>query len=264
VTLHHSPAGLANLYADMGRELAPHHRTADALASVARAAATRVPGVEWASVTRGHKGSFVTVAATDPAAHQVDQIQYDLGTGPCVDAILQETVFLTGDLGADRRWPEFGQRALATAGVHSMLSFRLFLEEDDLIAGLNLYATQKDAFDDDAQTIGTLVATHGALAISAAAARELAAHLQRALQSNRDIGVAMGVLMTEHKITRSQAFDLLRIASQNTNRRLADIAVEVGDTGTLDLPGQPHPRRITARTPQRAEPTTPPDHIRYT
>jgi hypothetical protein len=28
------------------------------------------------------------------------------------------------------------------------------------------------------------------------------------------------------------------VASQNTNRKLADIAVEVGDTGSLDLPGQ--------------------------
>jgi hypothetical protein len=47
----------------------------------------------------------------------------------------------------------------------------------------------------------------------------------------------MGVLMNRHKISRSQAFDLLRVASQNTNRKLADIAVDVADTGVLDLPG---------------------------
>jgi hypothetical protein len=268
VTLGQSPAGLATLYSDIDRDLAPHRRTADALAAVAGAAATRVPGAEWASITRGRGGSFETVAATDPAAYQVDQIQYELGTGPCVDAILQETVFSTGDLGADRRWPEFGRRAVAAAGVHSMLSFRLFLEDEyDLIAGLNLYSRRKDAFDKEAQTVGTLLATHGALAVSAAAARERAAQLQQALLTNREIGVAMGVLMNQHKITRRQAFDLLRIASQNTNRKLADIAVEVGDTGTLDLPGQAAPgrRRTAARTsPWRAgvEGAVAPDHSR--
>jgi len=237
VTFHQSPGGLATLFADIGRQLTAHVRTDDALAAVAEISVLRVPGAEWASVTRGRNGSFETVAATDPAALRADNIQYELGTGPCVDAILQRTVFRTGDLGADPRWPKFGSRA-AELGVRSMLSFRLFLEDDDLIAGLNLYATSREAFDDTAQTIGTLLATHGALAVRAAAARELAAHLQHALTTNREIGVAMGVLMNRYKITRTQAFDLLRVASQNTNRKLAHIAVEVGDTGTLDLPGQ--------------------------
>jgi hypothetical protein len=237
VIFDQSPAGLATLFADIGHQIAAHDGADGALAALAEISVQRVPGAERASVTRGRKGSFETVAATDPAALRADHIQYELGTGPCVDAILQQTVFRTGDLGTDPRWPEFGRRA-AEVDVHSMLSFRLFLEDDDLIAGLNLYATAREAFDDDAQIIGTLLATHGALAVSAAAARELAAHLQRALTTNREIGVAMGVLMNQHKITRTQAFDLLRVASQHTNRKLADIAVEVGDAGTLDLPRQ--------------------------
>lgn len=211
----------------------------------------RVPGAEWASVTQGRHGSFETVAATDPAALRADLIQYELGTGPCVDAILLQTVFRTGDVGADPRWPEFGARA-AEAGVRSMLSFRLFLEDDDLLAGLNIYAAAREAFDDNAQTVGTLLATHGALAISVAAARERAAQLQHALTTNREIGVAMGVLMNQYKITRTQAFDLLRVASQNTNRKLADIAVDIGDSGTLELPGQESVRhRRPASAPRR-------------
>ena len=45
--------------------------------------------------------------------------------------------------------------------------------------------------------------------------------------------------MMKHKLTRQQAFDLLRVASQHSNRKLRDIAVEVADTGTLDLPSTP-------------------------
>lgn len=245
MTLDQSPEGLATLYADIGRQLVAHARVDDALAAVTQVSVARLPSTDWASISRGRHGSFETVACTDPAAAEIDDIQYELCSGPCVDAILQDAVFRTGDLGADPRWPKFGQRA-AEAGVYSMLSYRLFLEDDedeDLIAGLNLYATRKDAFDEDAQTIGTLLAAHGALAISAAAARERAAQLKRALRSSRDIGVAMGVLMTQHKITRAQAFDLLRVTSQHTNRKLRDIAVEVADTGALDIPRRSAPKR---------------------
>ena len=39
--------------------------------------------------------------------------------------------------------------------------------------------------------------------------------------------------MSEYKISRSRAFDLLRIASQNSNRKLRDVAADVAHTGTL-------------------------------
>lgn len=236
MTFDQSPAGLTTLFADIGRDLHAYGTTADAVSAVAQIAVKRVPGSEWASITQGVNGAFRTIASTHPEAAAVDGIQYGLGTGPCVDAIRAVTVFRTGDLGSDSRWSEFGRRAVATADVHSMLSFRLLIEYDDMIAGLNLYATERHAFDDAAQVVGTLLATHAGMAISAAAARERADHLQRALAASRDIGVAMGVLMGEHKISRDQAFDLLRIISQHANRKLADIAVEVGDTGTLSLP----------------------------
>ena len=58
-------------------------------------------------------------------------------------------------------------------------------------------------------------------------------NLEYALTTNRDIGVAMGVLMTRYHLARDQALDLLRITSQRNNRKLHDIAVEVADTGTL-------------------------------
>ncbi|MDQ1743320.1 MAG: hypothetical protein QOE23_1659, partial [Pseudonocardiales bacterium] len=54
--------------------------------------------------------------------------------------------------------------------------------------------------------------------------------------SNRQIGVAMGVLMSRQHVTRQQAFDLLRIASQHSHRKLADVAMDVCDTGILDYP----------------------------
>ena len=45
----------------------------------------------------------------------------------------------------------------------------------------------------------------------------------------------MGILMNKHRFTRQAAFDVLRVASQNANRKVADLAVEVADTGTLTI-----------------------------
>lgn len=45
----------------------------------------------------------------------------------------------------------------------------------------------------------------------------------------------MGILMHQHRLTRDQAFDLLRVASQDSNRTLADIASDVAETGELSI-----------------------------
>ena len=228
-----SPAELVAEFTELGRQLVAPRDREEALAAVTGLAVERIPGADWASITEGGRGRFATVATTDEAARQVDQIQYELGTGPCVDAILKDVTFRTGDLRHDHRWPEFGRRAADEYGVASMLSLRLYLENDDRIAGLNIYSTKPDAFDEHAEMVGTLLATHGSLAVTAAIDRAEATNLRRALINSRDIGTAMGVLMATYKVTRDEAFDLLRITSQRSNRKLVDIAAEVSRVGGL-------------------------------
>jgi DNA-binding response OmpR family regulator/two-component sensor histidine kinase len=67
-------------------------------------------------------------------------------------------------------------------------------------------------------------------------AQQTATQLQAALTSNRQIGVAVGVLMSREKLTSERAFDLLRLRSNNTNRKLRDVAEEVALTGQLSPP----------------------------
>ncbi|WP_299960620.1 ANTAR domain-containing protein [uncultured Modestobacter sp.] len=58
-------------------------------------------------------------------------------------------------------------------------------------------------------------------------------HLQKAVQSNRRIGMALGILMTHHQLTEAEAFNRLVQSSQQQNRKLAAIAEEVIYTGHL-------------------------------
>lgn len=58
-------------------------------------------------------------------------------------------------------------------------------------------------------------------------------HLERALDSNRVIGTALGILMATQKITSEEAFMCLKRASQHSNRKLREIAEDVIYTGAL-------------------------------
>lgn len=194
-----------------------------------------IPGAEYAGITVGGAGrGFATVPATDDVVLVADGIQYELGSGPCVDAVLQQAIFNAPDLRSEQRWPEFARRAVDVTGIVSMLSLRLYMEDDrGLIAGLNAYSRTPGAFDEVSETIALLIATHGALAVSSAAAQQKVRNLEQALKTRTDIGIAMGVLMATHKVTRDQAFDLLRLASQHGHRKVAEIAQQVAENGAL-------------------------------
>ena len=156
--------------------------------------------------------------------------------------MLDDSVYRVGDLVASKRWAEFGRRASSEYGIHSMLSVRIYLEDSDVLAGINLYSSARDAFDEADQVTATLLAKHGALALTAANRQNKIDNLERALETSRTIGMAMGILMASHKVVADQAFDLLRIASQTQSRKLAEIATAVVETGALELPPTPPPR----------------------
>jgi GAF domain-containing protein len=233
---------LAERFTELGRDLRSHKSIDEVLRTITSRAYQLVPSAEHVAVSRGRKGNFETVASTSDVPPQVDQIQYDLHSGPCVDAILEDHTFRVGDLVTTQKWAEFGRRAAAEHGIHSMLSVRMYLEDDDLLAGLNLYSTAREAFDESDETTAALLATHGALALTAARRQDKIENLERALVTSRRIGVAIGILMARQMVTEEQAFDLLRIASQNSHRKLYDIAEEVAHTGALDVPPVPRAR----------------------
>ncbi len=57
--------------------------------------------------------------------------------GPCIDAIKEHEVFQTGDLRNEKRWPNFAMRAHDETGVCSIVSIRLFIEEDTMVPSIS-------------------------------------------------------------------------------------------------------------------------------
>jgi transcriptional regulator with GAF, ATPase, and Fis domain len=141
----------------------------------------------------------------------------------------QQQTVRVDDLAADPRWPELTRRATAELGVASMLSFQLFVHDNDLGA-LNLLARRPGATTDESERIGPLLASHAAIAVADALDTN---HITTALGSRDVIGQAKGILMERHEITPAMAFALLAKTSQDTNRTLHEVAEILARTGSL-------------------------------
>lgn len=84
----------------------------------------------------------------------------------------------------------------------------------------------------------------GRLAAALEAERNKTQNLTVALESNREIGQAIGILMARRRITSEQAFDRLRAVSQRTHRKLRELAEDVVETGILEGGAVPRSLRI--------------------
>jgi transcriptional regulator with GAF, ATPase, and Fis domain len=232
--------GLAEVFADIARQLQAQDSSGKVQDRISRAAVDTVDGCDHAAISLVHRrGAIETVSATDDVPLRVDAIQYEVGQGPCLGAITEHQVFQVDDLAEDPRWPPFSRRAAEETGVRSMLSFRLFVATSTFGA-LNLYSRKRKAFDEHACAVGSILAAHAAIAMQAAREQHRAEHLGQAVESNREIGMAMGVIMALRGLPRDEAFTLLRRASQHLNRKLRDVAAEVVDTGQLpERPASP-------------------------
>lgn len=193
----------------------------EALALIVAGAVQTVPGAEHAGVSllRGD-GSIISYTPSSETVTEVDQLQSTYREGPCVTALWDEHTVVVDDLSAEAaRWPRFAPDA-AAHGIASMLSFQLFSREDTLGA-LNLYSTERKGFTPDSQTLGSLFASHAAMALGEA---QHAAHLHEALATRDVIGQAKGVLMERFGLDAAGAFAMLVRSSQQTNLKLVEVA----------------------------------------
>lgn len=214
---------IADAAADLARQDGPPAML-ERIAAQARRAVAKCDEV-GITVVRARQ-RVETLAATSNLAAALDHLEYELGEGPCLHAIDDSTPVLVDDVGTDRRWPRFGPRA-AALGVGSILAAPLVAPRG-VLGALNFYAVAPDAFDADDELVAQAFATHAGIALAHA---ELEANLRIGLSTREEIGRAVGILMERHRVRAGEAFDLLVVASQRTNRKIRDIAAWMNETG---------------------------------
>ncbi len=191
------------------------------------AAARLVEGCRRASLLVRTRDRFVTAASTDDVARRIDQIEIEVGEGPCVDAIVEEAYQHDADLtDGTTPWPRFAERIVAETTVRSAIGYRLLLDGDK-VGALNLFSDVPGGLTERSADTGAVIASFASVALMAIRAREEAATLRQGLSSNREIGKAVGLLMAAHHINGQEAFELLRNTSQELNMKLAQVASQV-------------------------------------
>lgn len=200
---------------------------------VVTALARAVPRAIACALTLGRPGAAVrTLTATGDVAHRIEVLQTTTGEGPALDEAAAGHVVRVDDLATASPWPEFGPRCVTVTGVRSLISVHLHLHGTDRSA-LGLYFSEPYGFDAGDLAAAVLFAPVAALAVQTALYAKDAESLHEALQTSRLIGTAIGIVMEREHLTSEAAFALLVRASQNRNRKLRDIAADVGFTGML-------------------------------
>jgi GAF domain-containing protein len=217
------------------------HSFAGVLLRTAQVAKRTIPGADEVSVTIENSQPR-TVASTGSLAEQADDAQYDAGHGPCLDALRYSRTIVVRDQTTETRWPDYGPRAV-DAGVRSSVSVPLPVDEEN-VGGLNVYGQQIDGFDQQAVEIAERLASYAGIILNNAGlyftASARADQLTEAMQSRATIEQAKGILMGTRRCTADEAFATLVQLSQQSHRKLHDVAralVEqtTGSTATPDV-----------------------------
>jgi GAF domain-containing protein len=229
------PQNLAALHRDLAGVVLADRELTDVLTEVVGLARRAMPGAEASSITLIRDDKPFTVAFDGQMAMDADELQYERGYGPCLDAGRAGEMFLVTDMRTEERWPDYAVH-VADRGVRSSLSVPLPFQ-GATIGALNNYASTPSAFGEADVALGQEAAAFVAIAVgnaeASARATQDVTNMRTAMLSRSVIEQAKGILMERYKVTAEQAFTLLTHASQRSNVKLRDVAEELTSTGVL-------------------------------
>ncbi|MHC3366431.1 GAF and ANTAR domain-containing protein [Rhodococcus aetherivorans] len=231
-----SAADPATVFAALAEIVYGGAEPSEAYAAICVAATMLVPGCDHASLMLREGRAYVTVGASDAVARHVDDLERATGEGPCLDAIEEEAAQIEPDLSVSEQWPHLAPGVVKQTPVRGAMGFRLRVD-DRKVGSLNLFSDTPGAFDLAAAANGTVLAAFAAVCVVAVSRGEDVASLRNGIESNREIGKAIGLLMALNKISDDEAFDLLRRTSQQVNVKVAELARTVVDQHRREIKG---------------------------
>lgn len=226
-------------FAPLARQLFSTEELNDVLPQVLKFTVDAVAGCDAASITLSRNGQVVGQVTSNAIAAELDDIQFGTGIGPGLDAMGSESPVRVRDLAGSPRWPVLAATA-TQLGVASALCHGLFVHRPaqwSALGTFTLYSATADAFSDEDQEFGTILAAYVSVAVATAHRRDEVdrreAALHRGLSTRDVIGQAKGILMERQRLSAGDAFDLLRRTSQRLNRKLSDVAQHLAETGEM-------------------------------
>jgi hypothetical protein len=196
----------------------------EVLEAICRMAVEIIPGADHACIsTLDSHQQLNTRASTDDVATLMDRLESEAHEGPCVDSIIEDSVQHDADITVECKWPRLAELTLSRTPVRGMVGYQL-MDGLGSRAAFNVFSDTPGALTREAVDVGAVLAAFTSVALAAAERHTSAENLRRGLESNREIGKAIGLLMAAHKISDEEAFQILRNASSRTNTKLAALA----------------------------------------
>jgi hypothetical protein len=171
------------------------------------------------------------VCSTDEASAVIEQLQYELGEGPCVDAFNQDRPVLEPDLAdpATPRWLAFAGPALE-AGARAVFGFPLQLGAVRLGA-LNVYRDRPGPLTGEQHADALVMADVAAQALLVMQANappgQLAAELEASADFQYVVHQASGMVAAQLEVSVGQALIRLRAHAFGNDRPLTEVAKDV-------------------------------------
>ena len=172
-----------------------------------------------------------SACSSDPVSALIEDLQFTLGEGPCVDAYHHDRPVLEPDLadaGASR-WFAFTP-PVVEAGVGAVFGFPLRVGAFR-IGALNLYRDRSGPLDDDQHLDALVLAGVAARAVLAMQAKARPGALGAGLESGADfrfvVHQASGMVSAQLDVSVGEALIRLRAYAFGNNRPLAEVARDV-------------------------------------
>jgi GAF domain-containing protein len=201
----------------------------ETLQEVAATAVSAFPAARFAGVSTLVDGEPRTAVFTDPAAPEIDAVQYETGEGPCLDAYRNRRIRRINDTMTDTEWPAFAEAA-AVHGIRSTLSLPMVADGEG-IGALNLYSGEVAGFADADDDLGLALATQAAVVLANSQvywdAYQMTQSFQDFVRSRATIEQAKGILMSTGRCASDEAFQMLVLTSQREGCAVRDVADEI-------------------------------------
>lgn len=183
------------------------------------------------SLTIGEPAEPEMLATTSQLSAEIDGAQMTAGEGPCESAWEQNQPVVSTNLPSDERWPRLSQQLVGEVRVAGAIAMPI-RAGDRLIGVLNLYLDSTTAALDDRKAAA---AQHLADAVAALLLEieskndleALAGQYREALQSRAIIDQAKGIIMVNQGCSPDEAFAVLSRMSQQTNRKVRELAAAI-------------------------------------
>jgi len=172
-----------------------------------------------------------SVCTTNDVSALVEQLQFELGEGPCVDAYHEERPVLEPDLAdpATTRWLAFTGPAVE-AGVRAIFGFPLQVGAVRLGA-LNLYSDRPGPLTDDQYADALVMADIAAQVVMMLQAKAPPGRLAAELEAGGDfqfvVHQASGMVAAQLEVSVGQALIRLRAFAFGNDRPLSGVAADV-------------------------------------